>query len=63
MTTLLLSATDVAISLARESGTLKVVERVSERLGNTFWSIEDQHGTIEVHLSHAEAAERAGEAV
>lgn len=43
----MLSATDLAISLAIRSGSLTVVERPS-RLGGTFVAIGDEHGIIEV---------------
>ena len=55
---LLLSATDLAITAAIERGTLTISEEVSERLGNTFFAISDEHGLIEVHLERADAEER-----
>ena len=51
---LCLSATDLAIRLAKESGTLTVIERVN-RFGDAFWAIEDDHGTITVALSEDES--------
>lgn len=56
--TLLLSATDVVITRARELGTLRVEECWSERLQEPYWAICDDHGVIEVALSEAEARER-----
>ena len=54
---LTLSATCLAISLADENGTLRLVERAS-RLGGTFLAIEDRHGLIEVADSWADAHAR-----
>lgn len=42
-----LSSACLAIALADERGTLKLVERVS-RFGDTFIAIEDENGTIEI---------------
>ena len=53
-----LSATDVAIRLARQNGTLEIVEREG-RFG-AYWAICDDHGVIEVHSTAEEANERAG---
>lgn len=50
---LVLSSAGLAIRIAREIGTLRVVERTG-RLGQ-YWAIEDDHGIIEVALSAAEA--------
>lgn len=44
---LLLSATDLAISVAAKRGTLALTECAS-RFGGTFVAIEDEHGIIEV---------------
>lgn len=51
--TRLLSATDVAIAVALEAGTLRVVERIG-RFGDSFFAIEDDRGLIEVHLTRDE---------
>lgn len=53
-----LCAQDVAIRMARETGTLRVEERPDRRFGGTFWAIFDEHGLIEVALTEAEAKER-----
>lgn len=52
-----LSATCLAIALADQAGTLRLVERTS-RFGDTFIAIEDPSGIIEVALSAEEADER-----
>lgn len=52
-----LSSTDLAIAVAAKRGTLRLVERVS-RFGDTFVSIEDDVGLIEVQNSQAEADAR-----
>jgi hypothetical protein len=52
-----LSATCVAIAIADKAGTLRLVECVS-RFGDTFISIEDAHGIIEVAKDRAEADAR-----
>ena len=51
-----LSATDLAIRLARENGTLRITE--SEGRFGTYWAIEDDHGLIEVAMTKAEADRR-----
>ena len=55
-----LSATCVAIALADKRGTLRLVECVS-RFGDTFISIEDAHGIIEVADDLASAEARIAE--
>jgi hypothetical protein len=52
-----LSATCVAIALADERGTLRLVERAS-RFGGTFIALEDECGLIEVANDLAEAEGR-----
>ena len=52
----LVSATDVAIALALRCDTLRIVER-DGRFG-AYWSIEDDRGVIEVHLSSEDASTR-----
>jgi hypothetical protein len=52
----LLSVTDAAIKLACNTGNLRISEKAG-RLGQ-YWSIEDQHGMIEVALSRPEAEQR-----
>lgn len=54
----LLSATDLAIAMAIRNDSLKVVECLSERLGEPYWSIEDANGVIEVALSASEVDQR-----
>jgi hypothetical protein len=54
---LTLSATDLAIALAAKASTLRVVERVS-RFGDTFVSLEDDRGVIEVHANRDAADAR-----
>ena len=61
MATFTLSATCVAIAQALETGTLTVREEFSQRLQECYWSISDQHGTIEVALTRQEADERIAE--
>ncbi len=53
---ILLSATCLAIRVAREKGTLRVTEETG-RFG-AYWAIQDEHGLIEVALTKAEADER-----
>lgn len=55
MTTL--SATCLAIAAAQKAGTLRLIERDS-RFGDTFVAIADEHGTIEVASTMAEARAR-----
>jgi hypothetical protein len=52
----LFSATDLAIKLAAQRGTLSVEERQG-RYG-AFWAISDEHGLIEVQLTAADAEDR-----
>jgi len=56
MALLLLSATDVAIALAAQSGTLRISAQTG-RFG-AFASIEDDRGLIEVTASVEEAESR-----
>ena len=58
---------EIAIRIAKEAGTLRVVENFNERLAEMgleeearFWSIEDDHGLIEVASTPAEVLERTG---
>lgn len=53
---LTLSATDLAIRIAAQAGTLRI-EECEGRFG-PYWAIEDETGLIEVALSAAEAQER-----
>lgn len=53
----LISATDVAISLAAKAGTLTLTERAS-RFGGVYVAIGDEHGIIEVADDMAEAIKR-----
>ena len=55
-----LSATDLAIALAVNAGTLRLTERAS-RLGGTFVAIEDANGVIEVASNMEEANKRIAE--
>lgn len=59
---LAVAAQNVAISLAHKCGTLRVVERFSDRFQEAYWSIEDDHGVIEIVLSEVEAAEKVARA-
>ena len=52
-----LSSTDVAIRIARETGTLKV-ERCIDRWGGEYFAICDEHGLIEVAANEEEARAR-----
>ena len=62
-----LSATDVAIRIAKERGSLQIHARFNKRLAEQFgeefgpyWAIEDDHGLIEVALNPKEVFERTG---
>lgn len=57
----LLSSTDLAIFLATEDDTLRVVGR-SSRFGGISYAIEDDAGIIEVAATQAEAAARIASA-
>jgi len=52
-----LSSACLAIALADERGTLRLVERAS-RFGDTFVAIADDHGTIEIADDMAKANAR-----
>lgn len=52
-----LSSACLAIALADERGTLRLIERTS-RFGDTFIAIADERGTIEVADTMAEAEQR-----
>lgn len=54
------SATDFAIRLAAQAGTLTLTERPS-RFGDTYIAIGDDHGLIEVANTMAEARARVKE--
>lgn len=51
------SSTDLAIRNAAHAGTL-VITAHEGRVG-PYWAISDEHGLIEVHLTEAEAHDRA----
>lgn len=53
----LLSATCLAIAIADQAGTLRIIERDS-RFGGVFYAIEDEVGLIEVCLDRAEVNAR-----
>lgn len=53
-----LSSNCLAIALADERGTLRLVERASRFEGETFIAIEDEKGVIEVAVDMAEAEAR-----
>ena len=53
-----ISATDVAIAMAHERGTLLIERRVG-RFGEYF-AVSDEHGLIEVHNTDTELEERIG---
>lgn len=55
--TLTLSATCLAIALADQRGTLRLIERTS-RFGDTFIAIADERGTIEIAEDRATAEAR-----
>ena len=50
------SATDLAIRLAKERGELTVTQH--EGRHGTYWAISDSHGLIEVAMSEQEVAKR-----
>lgn len=52
-----LSSACLAIALADERGTLKMIERTS-RFGDTFIALADNHGTIEIADTMADAKAR-----
>lgn len=52
-----LSSACLAIALADERGTLRLIERTS-RFGDTFIAIADERGTIEIADTMAEAEQR-----
>ena len=52
-----LSATDLAIAIAKREGTLRV-EIATNRFGDDFLAISDDNGLIEVAMSKAEAEAR-----
>lgn len=58
--TVCLSATDVAIAVALQFRTLRVVDRKS-RFGGYYTAIEDNHGLIEIANDQAEADKRISE--
>jgi ribulose-5-phosphate 4-epimerase/fuculose-1-phosphate aldolase len=52
-----LSSACLAIALADERGTLRMIERTS-RFGDTFIALADDHGTIEIADTMADAKAR-----
>jgi hypothetical protein len=52
-----LSSSCLAIALADEHGTLRMIERAS-RFGDTFIVLADERGTIEIAETMADATER-----
>lgn len=52
---LLLDTASVAMSLSAARNTLRVQRGYNERLGIEFWSVEDETGSLVVHLTEAEA--------
>lgn len=52
-----LSANCLAIALADQRGTLRLIERTS-RFGDTFIALADDHGTIEIADDRAAAEAR-----
>ena len=55
---LLISSADLALALALEAGTFRLVVRESSYGLGEFYSLEDDHGGIEVANSHEEAVTR-----
>ena len=55
---LLISSADLALALALEAGTFRLVVRESSYGLGEFYSLEDDHGVIEVANSHEEAVTR-----
>lgn len=58
--TCLLSATDLAIKIAAQEGTLSVERKYNPRIDSNYWAIADDHGIIEVAMDH-EIIERLGD--
>ncbi len=52
-----LSSACLALALADERGTLRMIERVS-RFGDTFVALADEHGTIEIAETMTDATVR-----
>ena len=52
-----LSSACLALALADERGTLRMIERVS-RFGDTFVALADEHGTIEIAETMTDATAR-----
>ena len=52
-----LSSSCLAIALADECGTLRMIERAS-RFGDTFVALADEYGTIEIAETMADATAR-----
>jgi hypothetical protein len=52
-----LSSACLAIAFADERGTLRMIERTS-RFGDTFIALADDHGTIEIADTMADATAR-----
>lgn len=55
-----LSSACLAIALADERGTLRLIERTS-RFGDTFIAIADERGTIEIADTMAKAEQRVAD--
>ena len=55
---LLISSADLALALAMEAGTFRLVVRESSYGLGEFYSLEDDHGVIEVANSHEDAVAR-----
>lgn len=53
-----LAVQDVAIAEAMRNETLSIVERFSDRFGEPYWLISDNHGVIEICLSQEEVDRR-----